>query len=192
MKKREVIVRVSNRHMHLTRETLDVLFGKGYELHVKKPLDPPIFAAQETVTIQGPRGKIDNVRILAPLRGYDQVELLRSDNFKLGIDAPIELSGSDNKAPLTVIGPVGQINFDNVALIAQRHIHFTEEQAEEFGVRKGQIVRVRVGKGKRKVIFDDVAIVITAGMLEPSMDLDFEEVNASALKSGDYVEILDD
>ena len=187
---KEVLVRVSNRHMHLTRESLDILFGEGYELHVKKPLDPPIFAAQETVTLEGPAGRIENVRILAPLRPYDQVELLRSDNFKLGINAPVELSGSDNKVALTVIGPAGRIEFDKVALIAKRHIHFTKEQAEEFGVEKGQNVQVKVGFGDRKLIFDDVAIVITERMPEPSMDLDFEETNAAGVKAGDYVEIL--
>ncbi len=192
MDKREVVVRVSNRHMHLTRESLDILFGEGYELHVKKRLDPPIFAAQETVTVAGPSGEIGNVRILAPLRGYNQVELLLSDNFKLGIDAPIELSGSDNKAPLKVTGPAGSIEFDKVALIAKRHIHFTEEQARNYGVKKGDTVRVRVAGGKRKLIFDDVSVVITEGMPEPSMDLDFEEVNAACLKAGDYVEIIDD
>ena len=192
MKKNEVLLRVSNRHMHMTQKTLETLFGEGYELHVKKSLDPPIFASEETVILEGPRGRIEGVRILGPCRPYDQVELLLSDNFKLGINAPILLSGSEDKAPLKVIGPAGEIDFDKVAIVAKRHIHFTEEQAADFGVEKGQNVRVRVGSGDRKLIFDDVAVVITAGMPEPSLDLDFEETNAAASKAGDYVEVLFD
>jgi propanediol utilization protein len=94
------------------------------------------------------------------------------------------------RGPLHQLGPAGRIEFDKVALIAKRHIHFTKEQAEEFGVEKGQNVQVKVGFGDRKLIFDDVAIVITEGMPEPSMDLDFEETNAAGVKAGDYVEIL--
>jgi len=189
--KKNVIARISNRHMHMTEETLCKLFGENYELSVKKNLDPPIFAANETVTIEGPKGKIEGVRILGPVRQYNQVEILRSDKFKLGIDAPIKISGSKNLAPLKVTGPKGSIDFDSVALVPLRHIHFTEEQAKDFDVRKGQIVKVKVSTGDRKLIFDDVMIVITPGMPAPALDIDFEEANASCITADDLVEIIE-
>ena len=87
--KNKVHVMISNRHMHLNREALDILFGEGYELTVKRPMAPPIFAANETVTLQGPKGRIEGVRILGPLRNYNQVEILRADNFVLGSRAEV-------------------------------------------------------------------------------------------------------
>ncbi len=188
--KKTIIARISNRHMHITEEALDRLFGEGYELTAKKDLDPPIFAANETVVIEGPKGRIEGVRILGPARKYNQVEILRSDNYKLGIDAPIKISGSKDLAPLKVIGPKGSIDFDSVALVPLRHIHFTEEQAEDFGVKKGQTVKVKVKSGERKLIFDDVMIVITPGMPAPALDIDFEEANASCVAADDIVEIV--
>lgn len=183
-------VLISNRHMHLNREAVDTLFGKGYELTVKKNLDPPIFAANETVTLVGPAGKIEGVRILGPLRPYNQAEILRADNFILGIDAKVKISGSDNKAPLNVIGPKGEINFDDLAIVAQRHIHFSPEQAEKYGYKKGEIVKAKVD-GERSLIFDDVMITITEGMTEPIMHIDREEGNAASITNNDWVEILD-
>ena len=108
--KNKVHVMISNRHMHLNREALDILFGEGYTLTVKRPMAPPIFAANETVTLQGPKGKIEGVRILGPLRSYNQVEILRADNFVLGSRAEVKISGSPDLAPLTVIGPKGKIS----------------------------------------------------------------------------------
>ena len=142
--KNKVHVMISNRHMHLNREALDILFGEGYELTGKRPMAPPIFAANETVTLQGPKGRIEVVRILGPLRNYNQVEILRADNFVLGSRAEVKISGSPDLAPLTVIGPKGRIDFDSVAVVALRHIHFTPGQAAEYGLHKGQKVRVKV------------------------------------------------
>jgi putative phosphotransacetylase len=187
--KKNVNVLISNRHIHLNQDSVDVLFGKGYELTVKRLLANPIFAANETVVLQGPKGKIEGVRILGPLRGYNQAEILKADNFVLGIDAPVKISGSSGLAPLTVVGPKGSIDFDSVAVVALRHIHFTAEQALEYGVEKGQLVKVRVD-GERKLIFDDVMVVITDGMEEPMMHVDVEEANAACIKNMDTVEII--
>ena len=187
--KNKVHVTISNRHMHLNREACDILFGKDYELTVKRPMAPPIFAANETVTLQGPKGSISGVRILGPLRGYNQVEILRADNFVLGIDAPVKISGSPDLAPLTVVGPKGSIDFDSVAVVALRHIHFTPEQAAEYGLEKGQMVCVKVD-GERKLVFDDVMVVFTDGMEEPMMHVDVEEANAACIHPMDIVEIL--
>lgn len=190
-KKKMTQVMISNRHVHLSRDAVDILFGKGYELTVKKLMAHPIFAANETVILQGPKGKIDGVRILGPLRNYNQAEILKADNFVLGIDAPIKISGSSDLAPLTIIGPKGSISFDSVAVVALRHIHFTPEQAAEYGITKGQMVKVRVD-GERRLIFDDVMTVFTDGMEAPMMHVDVEEGNAAGIKNMDLVEIISD
>ena len=129
------------------------------------------------------------MRILWPLRGYNQVEILRADNFVLGIDAPVKISGSPDLAPLKVVGPKGSIDFDSVAVVALRHIHFTPEQAAEYGLEKGQMVRVKVD-GERKLTFDDVMVVFTDGMEAPMMHVDVEEANAASIHPMDIVEIL--
>lgn len=187
--KNKVHVMISNRHMHLNREALDILFGEGYELTGKRPMAPPIFAANETVTLQGPKGRIEGVRILGPLRNYNQVEILRADNFVLGSRAEVKISGSPDLAPLTVIGPKGRIDFDSVAVVALRHIHFTPEQAAEYGLQKGQKVRVKVS-GQRELVFGDCQVVFTDGMEEPMMHVDVEEANAACITNMDVVEIL--
>ncbi len=187
--KNKVHVIISNRHMHMNREACDILFGKGYELTVKRPMAPPIFAANETVTLKGPKGEISGVRVLGPLRGYNQVEILRADNYVLGINAPVKISGSPDLAPLTVVGPKGSIDFDSLAVVALRHIHFTPEQAAEYGLKKGQMVRVKVN-GERQLVFGDCMVVFTEGMEEPMMHIDVEEANAACINAMDIVEIL--
>lgn len=187
--KNKVHVIISNRHMHMNREACDILFGKDYELTVKRPMAPPIFAANETVTLKGPKGEISGVRVLGPLRGYNQVEILRADNYVLGINAPVKISGSPDLAPLTVVGPKGSIDFDSLAVVALRHIHFTPEQAAEYGLKKGQMVRVKVN-GERQLVFGDCMVVFTEGMEEPMMHIDVEEANAACINAMDIVEIL--
>ena len=187
---KKVTVTVSNRHAHLNREAVDILFGKDYELTVKNMVADPVFAANETVTLKGPKGSIEKVRILGPMRSYNQVEIMKADNFVLGINAPVKISGSSGLAPLTVVGPKGQIDFDSVAVVALRHIHFTPEQAAEFGLEKGQMVKVKVD-GERKLIFDNVMVVFTDGMEAPMMHVDIEEANAAGIKNMDLVEILE-
>ncbi len=181
-------IMISNRHVHLTREAVDVLFGKDYELTVKKPLGYPIFAANETVTLKGPKGTISNVRVLGPLRPYNQAEILTADNFVLGIDAPVKMSGSPDLAPLVFIGPAGELKLDSAAVVAKRHIHMTPEKAEEYGLENKQVVKVKI-EGERALIFDETVITFT-DIDEPTMHLDVEEGNAAHVKNMDLVEIL--
>ncbi len=185
---KKAIVMISNRHVHLNREALDVLYGKDYELTVKKELGFPIFAANETVTLQGPKGFISDVRILGPLRPYTQAEILRADNYVLGVNAPVKMSGSSDLAPLTLIGPEGELHLDSVAVIAKRHIHMTAEHAAEYGLKDRQLVSVKVG-GERKLTFDEVVITFT-DIPEPTMHVDVEEGNAACINNMDTVEIL--
>ena len=181
-------IMISNRHVHLNREALDVLFGKGYELTEKKKLGYPIFAANETVTLKGPKGSISDVRILGPLRPYTQAEILRADNFTLGINAPVKMSGSSGLAPLTIIGPAGELHLDSAAVIAKRHIHMTEEKAAEYGLENKQLVRVKIG-GERALIFDETVVTFT-DISEPTMHVDVEEGNAACIQNMDIAEIL--
>ncbi len=185
---KKAIVMISNRHVHLNREALDVLFGKDYELTVKKELGFPIFAANETVTLKGSKGSIADVRILGPLRPYTQAEILRADNFVLGINAPVKMSGSSDLAPLTLVGPAGELQLDSVALVAKRHIHMTAEKAAEYGLEDRQVVSVKMG-GERGLTFDEVVITFT-DIPEPTMHVDVEEGNAACINNMDIVEIL--
>lgn len=184
----DAVVLVSNRHAHLNREAVDILFGEGYDLTVKKALDDPIFAANETVTVEGPKGKIENVRILGPMRPYNQIEILKGDTFNLGVDAPVKISGSDGLAPLTVTGPKGQIEVGSIAVIAKRHIHINTDDADKYGLENKQIVSVKVG-GERGLIFNETVISYTE-IDKPTLHVDVEEANAANLSPFDVVEVI--
>lgn len=188
--KKTIEVMMSNRHLHLSKEDTYNLFGGCYEITVKKMLTDVQFAANETVTIKGPKGYFENVRVLGPYRNETQVEILKSDCFKLGIDAPIRESGKlKGAAPLQIIGPKGFIDLKETAIVALRHIHMPQELADEYGLEDKQIVNVKT-EGERGLIFGNVLIrIIPYG--EPVMHVDIEEGNAAGLKNNDLVEILD-
>ena len=186
---KNAIILISNRHIHLTREALDTLFGSGYQLTVKKRMGDPIFAANETVTLVGPKGEISGVRILGPLRSYNQAEVMKADCFKLGVMAPIRLSGSPDIAPIKVVGPAGSLELEHGLVIAKRHLHIRPEQAAEYGIAAGQTIQVKVSAGERALIFDQVAVVYT-DIDAPTVHVDVEEGNAAAIANGDIVELL--
>jgi putative phosphotransacetylase len=184
-------VGVSGRHLHLTREVLEQLFGKGYELTRMRDLSQPgEFAANETVTIVGPRGRaIEGVRILGPPRKFTQVELARSDGLRLGIDLPIRKTGDVAGTPgLTVVGPKGTVVLIEGAIRATRHIHMTEADGERFGLTDGQNVRIRAG-GQAGLTFDHV-VVRVSDRYALDFHLDTDDANAAGLQSGDLVEII--
>lgn len=179
-------VAVSARHAHLTRATLDLLFGTGYELKVKKWLSQPgQFAAEETITVVGPRNQIERVRILGPLRSKDQIEVSRTDEFFLGIDAPIRESGKVENTPgCKLIGPAGSITIKDGLICAWRHIHMTPEDAIQFGVQDRDVVEVAVGGADRPVIFGNVLVRVSDKyVLE--MHIDTDEGNAAEISPGD-------
>ncbi len=184
-------VGISGRHIHLTREVLESLFGKGYQLTIYKTLSQPgEFAAGERVTLIGPSGRaMENVRILGPTRKFTQVELSRSDGLKLGIDLPIRRTGELSGTPgLTVVGPRGTVNLREGAVSATRHIHMTPDDAERFGLHDGQIVKVRV-TGERGLVFDNV-LVRVSGSFALDFHLDTDDANAAGLGNGSLVEII--
>lgn len=173
-----VPVGISNRHIHLSQADLDQLFGAGYQLTPMKELSQPgQFACKETVTICGPKGAIEKVRVLGPVRKETQIEIVAGDCFKLGVKAPAKLSGDLAGTPgITAVGPKGSVQTAQGLIVAQRHIHMAPADAQAYGVQDGQIVKIRVG-GLRGGIYDNVAIrVTTSSKLE--CHLDTEEANA--------------
>lgn len=173
-----VPVGISNRHIHLSQADLDQLFGAGYQLTPMKELSQPgQFACKETVTICGPKGAIEKVRVLGPVRKETQIEIVAGDCFKLGVKAPAKLSGDLAGTPgITVVGPKGSVQTAQGLIVAQRHIHMAPADAQAYGVQDGQLVKIRVG-GLRGGLYDNVAIrVTTSSKLE--CHLDTEEANA--------------
>lgn len=180
---------VSNRHVHVSRADLDRLYGKDYALTHKSELGQPgQFAANETVTLQGPKGTFEHVRILGPVRSQSQVEISKTDSFRLGVKAPIALSGHLQGTPgITLIGPRGTVDLPCSVIIAKRHIHMTPAQAAARHLKDGQIVDVETF-GERRGILGDVIIRVsdTAGL---EMHIDVDEANACSLSNHDYVMI---
>ncbi|MEM7587204.1 MAG: acetate/propionate family kinase [Acidobacteriota bacterium] len=177
-------IAISGRHAHLDRAAMDTLFGAGSELTVYRNLSQPgQFAAQETVTLVGPRGRIEGVRVLGPLRKSTQVEISRTDEFALGVDAPVRASGkTQGSAPITIIGPAGTLHLDEGLICAWRHIHMTTQDAEAYGVEQGDQVEVAIEGGDRDLTFGDVLVrVKDSYVLE--MHIDTDEANAAELSN---------
>lgn len=178
-------IAISARHVHLTQATVDVLFGAGHALHVKSPLSQPgQFAAIETIQLVGPRGTLDLVRVLGPVRDADQIELSRSDEIQLGIDAPLRVSGDLTRTPgIELVGPAGRVKLEHGVVTPVRHIHMSPEDAQRFGVRDRDRVQVAVDSDGRDVVFADVVVRVSpAFRLE--LHLDTDEGNAAGAGSG--------
>ncbi len=185
---------VSNRHLHLSAEDIEILFGKGHQLTPVKDLGQPgQFACDEKVIIVGRKGALTGVRVLGPARKATQIEVSRTDAFALGIRPPIKDSGDhENTAGLTVVGPKGTVVLKSGVMLAKRHIHMTPEDAEVYGVKDKDIVMVYCkGDGTRKTIFDDVLVrVHQTYALEFHVDVD--EANACLLNNDDPVYIIEE
>ena len=185
-----VPIGVSARHIHLTQEHVEALFGPGYHLTKKKELMGGQFASNETVTIVGLKLRaIENVRILGPVRKASQVEISATDAIKLGIKAPIRESGNiAGSAPIAIVGPKGALYLNEGCIIAMRHIHMSPKDAQAAGVSDGQIVSVKADN-ERGTIFNHVKIRVDDSFtLE--MHIDTDEANASKIASGDTVTII--
>lgn len=187
---RKIPVGVSGRHVHVSQKDLEALFGSGYSLTCFKELSQPgQFAANETVTLVGPKGVIQKVRILGPVRKATQVEISRTDCYALGIDAPVRESGDLAGTPgIVIVGPNGPVKVDEGVIVAKRHIHFTPDLAKEYGVSDGETVAVRT-EGPRALVFDEV-VVRVRGDFALDMHIDTDEANAAGLKQGDFVTLL--
>ncbi len=177
----KILVEVSARHVHVTEEALEALFGKGATLTKKKDLSQPgQFACFEKVTIVGPKGEMV-ASILGPTRVDNQVEVSLTEARKLGIVPPVRESGDLDGTPgCKLVGPAGEIEIDHGVIAAKRHIHLTPETAAEYGVQDKQIVSVAVGANDRKLIFGDVVIRVSE-KFSPAMHIDTDECNACGI-----------
>ena len=186
----KVPVGVSNRHVHLSQEDLETLFGEGATLTVKKDLSQPgQFAAEETVNLIGPKRSIPNVRILGPVRPQTQVEISLTDSFTLGITAPVRDSGNlENTPGLIIEGPKGRIEIEEGVIVAQRHLHLHDTEAAELGLKDQDYIQVKVD-GPRGLIFDQVLVRVSP-KFKKDLHLDIDEANAAGLKTGDLVTII--
>lgn len=185
----EVSIGVSNRHVHLKKEDLEILFGVGYELEFYKPLKQPgQFASCDKVTIKTDKSEISNVRILGPVRNYTQVEISKTDAFKLGINPPVRTSGDlKGSAGITIVGPKGVLKLNEGCIIAVRHIHITPSQAKEFGLDKEEVsVKINGIKGG---ILEQVHLKIDENSYF-ELHLDTDDANAHLISDGDIVEII--
>ncbi|SMB98065.1 putative phosphotransacetylase [Thermanaeromonas toyohensis ToBE] len=185
----EIPVGVSGRHVHLTPEHFHKLFGPDASLTKLRDLvQPGQFAARETVTVVGPKGVLENVRIIGPLRDYTQVEVSRTDCFKLGVNPPVRDSGDLEGTPgCVLIGPAGIVTLERGVILALRHIHMPLEEAKRYGFKDKDVVAVEVN-GERGIIFQNVLVRVQSdAALEFHVDTD--EANACLLTSGAKVQI---
>ncbi len=178
-------IAVSARHIHLTREAVDTLFGEGHELTPHKPLSQPgQFACVEKLDLIGPKRTIRGVRVLGPIRSKCQVEVSRTDEFALGIDAPVRRSGDVADSPgITLAGPKGSLTLEEGLICAWRHIHMTPEDAERFGVSNGDVVDVRVDTADRDLTYGDVLVRVSP-KYALEMHIDTDEANAAEIVPG--------
>ncbi|MDI3538555.1 MAG: putative phosphotransacetylase [Bacillota bacterium] len=182
-------VGVSARHVHLSPEDVAELFGPGYSLTPKKPLQPGQYAAEETVTLVGPKGVLTKVRVLGPPRGHTQVEVSVTDCFTLGIPPVVRASGHITGTPgITVVGPKGARFLREGVIVALRHIHITPAEAATWGLKDGDMVEVAASAGDRALTFAQVLVRVSAAS-QLELHIDTDEANAAGLKSGDYVEL---
>lgn len=176
---RKVLVETSARHVHLSREHLDILFGEGYELTPKKELSQPgQYACEERVAVVGPKGTFPSVAILGPVRPASQVEVSASDARTLGLTPPVKESGDiKGSAGCKLVGPKGEVEISEGVIIAKRHIHLDPATAEKFSVQDKQVVSVKVESDERSLIFGDVVVRVNPNFA-PAMHIDTDESNA--------------
>lgn len=187
----EVKIGVSQRHIHLSREHLDILFGKGYELTKKKTLMGREYAAEECVTLVGPSLKaIEKVRVLGPVRKDTQVEISRTDTFILKVSPPVRPSGEiKGSERMVIVGPKGSVYLNEGVIIANRHIHLTPQYAEQHNIKDGDWVDVVCHGKEKSTKFYDVQIRVRDDF-NVEMHIDTDDANSAGLRNGDMVTII--
>ena len=183
---RIIPVEVSNRHVHLSRKDIDTLFGKGHRLKIVRELSQPgQFAAEERVVLEKNGNRIENVRVIGPERKQTQVEILKSDAEKLGVDAPVRDSGDLKKTPgIAIIGPKGKVDMNKGVIIAQRHLHASEEDAKKLELKNRQKACIRVNG----IVFENVVVRVDKNS-RLAVHLDAEEGNAAGIKTHSHGEL---
>ena len=187
----EVLVETSARHVHVTQEVLETLFGKGYELTKKKDLSQPgQYACAERVDIVGPKKTLSGVSILGPVRPETQVELSLTDARSIGVAAPIRESGDiAGSGACKMVGPCGEVELSEGVIVAKRHIHMTTADAAAMGLTDKQVVSVKVPSNGRSLIFGDV-VVRVSDKYALAMHIDTDESNAGAIAPNTMGEII--
>lgn len=187
------MVETSARHVHVSQEDLETLFGKGYELTKKKDLSQPgQFACEERVQVIGAKGSFPKVSILGPVRPDTQIELSASDARSIGVDAPCRESGDiAGSGACKLVGPAGEVELSEGVIVAKRHIHATPEDAEKYGIEDKQIVSVKVESDGRSLVFGDVVVRVSP-KYALAMHIDTDESNAAFAKPGMMGEIITD
>ena len=187
---KKFLVETSARHLHITKETLETLFGAGAELHNKKDLSQPgQFACEEKVEVVGPKGSL-KMSILGPCRPDDQVEVSYTDARALGVTPPVHESGDIENTPgVKLVGPCGEVELTEGAIIAKRHIHMTPDDAKVFGVENGQIVNVKITSDGRTTVYGDTVVRVSPSYAL-AMHIDTDECNAAAAFGVVYGEIV--
>ena len=187
----EVLVETSARHVHVTREVLETLFGKGAKLTHKKDLSQPgQFACEERVTLVGPKKSIPNVIILGPARKATQVEVSFTDARTLGVTAPVRESGDiAGSGACKIVGPAGEVDLTEGVIVAKRHIHMTPDDAARFGVKDKDIVKVALESDGRSTVYGDVVVRVNPNFAL-AMHIDTDEANAACAFGTFYGEIV--
>lgn len=187
----QVLVETSARHAHVSREVLDILFGEGYELTVKKMLSQPgQYASAERIDVVGPKKTLTGVSILGPVRPETQVELSLTDARSIGIAAPVRESGQiKDSGACKLVGPKGEVEISEGVIVAKRHIHMTTADAAEFGLVDKQVVSVKVESDGRSLTFGDVVVRVNDSYAL-AMHIDTDESNAAGCKPGMMGEVI--
>ena len=190
--KKEVLVETSARHVHVSREALDILFGEGYELTRKKDLSQPgQYACEERVQVIGPKNSFPAVSILGPVRNACQVEISASDARSIGVKAPVRESGDiAGSGACKLVGPKGEVELEEGVIVAKRHIHMTPADAEKYGLEDKQVVSVRIDSEERSLVFADTVVRVNPNFAL-AMHIDTDESNAVLASAGTMGIILD-
>ena len=189
---KQFIVETSARHVHVTQQDLETLFGPGYELHPKKYLSQPgQFASEERVDVVGPKKTLSRVSILGPIRPATQIELSLTDARSIGVEAPIRESGDvAGSGACKLVGPCGEVEVKEGVIAAKRHIHMTPEDAAEYGIQDKAIVNVKVNTPDRSLIFGDVVVRVSP-RFSLAMHIDTDESNAACAAGNVMGEIVE-
>ena len=187
MQEVKIPIEISARHVHLSQHLVDILFGKNYKLTTARTLSQPTeFLANERVSIVGPREILHNVAILGPVREHTQVELAMTDARKIGLNPPIRESGHhEGSVGCRIVGPAGEYELKDGVIIARRHLHLNQQEADNLGIKNGDIVSVEIKNSSRPVIFEDVLVRVRDDF-HLSMHVDTDEGNAAGLLPESY------
>jgi putative phosphotransacetylase len=185
----KIPVGVSNRHLHISKDDMKILFGSNELTKFKDLNQPGQYAAAEKVELVGPKGKISGARVLGPFRGKTQVEVSRTDAMKLGINPPVRDSGDlAGSVGITIVGPQGQVELTEGVIIAHRHIHIPSDLVQEHGLKNKEMVAVRA-EGERGLVYEQV-LVRVSDKFSLQFHVDIDEANAALLNSGEFVTLV--